>query len=132
MTIQLDHIIVPARDRKASAQLLAELLGVSWSETGVGPFCPVFVNDGLTLDFDQAEGELPVLHYCFRVGDDEFDAILARLQARGIAYRSSPRGLVDREVNTYGGGRLVYWDQPDGHVWEILTVSYARPPAGTA
>jgi hypothetical protein len=29
-------------------------------------------------------------------------------------------------VNTDYGGRLVYWDQPDGHVWEILTVSYAR------
>ena len=23
----------------------------------------------------------------------------------------------------------VYWNEPDGHQWEMLTVSYARPPA---
>lgn len=128
MSIQLDHLIVPARDRKASARLLAELLGVPWSETGVGPFCPVFVNEGLTLDFDQAEGEFPVLHYCFRVSEDTFDAILGRIEARRIGYRSTPHGPADRQVNTVHGGRIVYWNQPDGHVWEALTVSYARQP----
>ena len=128
MTVELDHAIVPSRDRRAAAELLAELLGVPWSESGVGPFCPVYVNAGLTLDFDQAEGLLPVQHYCFRVSDAEFVGILARLKARGIAYRSTPHGPVDREVNTQHGGRIVYWDVPDGHVWEALTVSYARPP----
>jgi hypothetical protein len=24
------------------------------------------------------------------------------------------------------GGRIVYWNEPDGHQWEMLTVSYAR------
>ena len=129
MTIELDHTIVPARDRKASAELLAYLLGVPWSETGVGPFCPVYVSPGLTLDIDQAEGEIPVQHYCFRVTDAEFDAILGRIQARGIDYRSLPHGPVDRQVNTQHGGRIVYWSVPDGHVWEMLTVSYARQPA---
>jgi catechol 2,3-dioxygenase-like lactoylglutathione lyase family enzyme len=134
MTVELDHAIVPSRDRRAAAELLAELLGVPWSESGVGPFCPVYVNGGLTLDFDQAEGPLPVQHYCFRVSDAEFDALLARLKARGVAYRSTPHGPVDRQVNTQHGGRIVYWDVPDGHVWEALTVSYARPPreGGTA
>ena len=50
MTVHLDHAIVPARNRKASAALVADVLGVPWSEQGIGPFCPVFVNDGLTLD----------------------------------------------------------------------------------
>lgn len=129
MTIELDHTIVPSRDRKAAAQLLAALLDVPWSGTGVGPFCPVFVSAGLTLDFDQAEGEIPTLHYCFRVSDPEFDEILGRIRARGLEYRSTPRGPVDMQVNHYGGGRLVYWSQPDNHVWEILTVSYARQDA---
>ncbi len=31
-------------------------------------------------------------------------------------------------VNDYGGS-MVYWNEPDGHQWEILTVSYARQPA---
>ncbi|MFI8618520.1 hypothetical protein ACIGHN_23750 [Acidovorax sp. NPDC077693] len=52
MPIELDHLLVPARDKIAAARLLAGLLGVLWSETGVGPFAPVFVNDGLTFDFD--------------------------------------------------------------------------------
>lgn len=126
--MQLDHMIVPARDRKLAAELLAFVLGVPWAETGIGPFCPVYVNENLTLDFDQAEDQLPVLHYCFRVTDIEFDGILSRLQHRRIAYRSAPHGPVDMQVNTQHGGRIVYWSEPDGHVWEALTVSYARAP----
>ena len=124
--MQIDHTIVSGRDRRASAELLARILDVPWSETGVGPFCPVFVNEGFTLDYDQAEGEFPVQHFCFRVSDAEFDALLARLEALGIEYRSTPHGPVDRQVNTHHGGRIVYWSKPDGHVWEALTVSYAR------
>lgn len=128
MSVQLDHAIVPARDRKAAAELLANLLGVPWAESAVGPFCPVYVNEGLTLDFDQADGPFPVQHYCFRVSEAEFDAILARIRARGIEYRSTPHGPVDMQINTRHGGRIVYWNEPDGHVWEALTVSYARQP----
>jgi hypothetical protein len=128
MAIQLDHLLVPSRDRFAAARRLADLLGVPWSEIGMGPFCPVYVNDGLTLDFDQATGPFPVQHYCFRVSQDEFDVILGRIQAAGIAYRSTPHGAVDMQVNTQHGGSIVYWSEPDGHVWELLTVSYARRP----
>lgn len=128
MTIALDHVLVPAKDRKAAAALLAAILDVPWSETGVGPFCPVYVSDGLTLDFDQHDAGFPVLHYCFRVDDATFDGILERLVAMGIAYRSSPHGPADHQVDTGHGGRIVYWSEPDGHVWEALTVSYARQP----
>ena len=122
----LDHFTVPCRDRVASAKLLGELLGVPWSEMGVGPFSPVYVNDGLTLDFDDAEAGFPVQHYCFRVSDQELDGIVERLAERCVPYRSTPHGPVDMAVNTAHGGRIVYWNEPDGHVWEILTVSYAR------
>ena len=63
MGIELDHATVPARDRRVSAELLACLLGVSWADAAVGPFCAVYVNDGLTLDFDSADGPFPVQHY---------------------------------------------------------------------
>lgn len=127
MTIELDHTIVPSRDRRAAAELLARILDVPWAETGVGPFCPVYVNAGLTLDIDQSE-RVEILHYCFRMSEAEFDRVLSRLQQLGIAYRSTPHGPVDRQVNSGHGGRIVYWSEPDGHVWEALTVSYARKP----
>jgi catechol 2,3-dioxygenase-like lactoylglutathione lyase family enzyme len=128
MPIELDHTIVPTRNKLASAALLAELLGVPWAPTGPGPFAPVYVNAGLTLDFIDTDEDFPVYHFCFRVSEAEFDAILARLQARGIAYRSSVRGPQDMQVNTDCGGRMLYWNVPDGHQWEMLTVSYARQP----
>ena len=128
MTIELDHVIVSARDQRAAARRLAELLGVPWAPSGVGPFSPVYLNDGLTLDFIDDPGPFPVQHFCFRVAEAEFDAILARLKSAGIAYRSAVRGPQDMRINTDYGGRMVYWNEPDGHQWEMLTVSYARAP----
>lgn len=124
MTVYLDHTIVPSRNKVAAAKLLAELLGVPWAQTGAGPFAPVYVNDGLTLDFVETTDDFPVYHFCFRVEQDEFDAILARIDAAGIAYRSTVRGPVDRRVDPQFGN--VYWNEPDGHQWEMLVVSYAR------
>lgn len=128
MAVHLDHVTVPCRDKVASAKLLAQIFNVAWSEAGIGPFAPLYLNDGLTLDFDETAEPYPVLHYCFRVGADEFDAILSRLVSAGIKYRSAVRGPVDMKVDTSHGGKIAYWNQPDGHQWEILTVSYARQP----
>ena len=121
----LDHLIVPSHDRKASAKLRADLLNVK-SGDSFGVFSAVYVNDSLTIDFMQGDG-FDVHHYCFSVTEEEFDAILARLQNRKIPYRSSPHGPMDMQINTDNGGRNLYWFDPDGHNWEILTVSYARP-----
>ena len=129
MAIALDHLIVPSRDPVASAERLASLLGVPWEHGG--HFTPVHVNDGLTLDFAR-EDAFERHHYCFRVGDAEFDAILGRIRAAGIAYRSRPHGEDDFAINTRLGGRNIYWNDADGHVWEILTVSYARPKPSAA
>jgi hypothetical protein len=126
MTIHLDHTIVPSRNQVASAKLLAELLGVPWAEAGAGPFSPVYVNDELTLDFQDTDEQFPIYHFCFRVGKEEFNSILLRIKAAGIKYRSTVRGPVDMQVNTQLGGSNIYWNEPDGHQWEILTVSYAR------
>ena len=126
MTIELDHTIVPSRSRDASARCLAGLLGVRCGPASEGPFFAVYVNEGLTLDFIQTDELFPVYHFCFRVAEGKFDQILARIRAQGIPYRSSVRGEVDMRINTDHGGRMVYWNEPDGHQWEILTVSYAR------
>lgn len=126
MSIALDHTIVPSRKQVASAKLLAELLGVPWAESAIGPFSPVYVNKGLTLDFIETTDPFPVYHFCFRVSQKDFDAILGRIKKAGIQYRSTPHGPMDMKIDPQYGN--IYWNEPDGHMWEILTVSYARPP----
>lgn len=133
MSIELDHLIVPSKSRVDAARRLGTLLGVPWAEqAAVGPFSPVYVSAGLTIDFDEWPEPIPQQHYCFRVGEAAFDAILARIQAAGLPWRSSPIGGDDYQVNHAFGGRLVYWRDTDGHAWEILTVSYARPATPAA
>ena len=101
MAIQLDHIIVPSRDKHAAAKRLAELLDVPSAES-LGEFVAVFVNDGLTLDFANRE-RFENHHLCFRVSDAEFDAIFGRIKAARIAYRSRPHGEDDFTINTRMG-----------------------------
>ena len=127
MAIQLDHVIIPSHDKHAGAKGLATLLDVPWGES-LGEFVGVFVNEGLTLDFAQRDG-FERHHVCFRVSEREFDAIFGRIQASGIGYRSRPHGDNDSQINTRLGGKNVYWEDADGHLWEILTVSYARQDA---
>jgi catechol 2,3-dioxygenase-like lactoylglutathione lyase family enzyme len=121
---------VPSHDQVAAARFIASLLDVPWEERR-GHFSPVYVNATCTLDFgdwEQFEGH----HYCFQVSDAEFDQIFARVQASGIKYRSSPRGPDDMAVNTRLGGRNFYWTDRDGHIWEVLTLSYARQQAAAS
>lgn len=125
MAILLDHLIVPSHDPVASARSLAHILNVSWEE-GRGHFTPVYANATLTLDFARRE-QFTSHHYCFHVSDEEFDGIFARVRAAGIVYRSTPTGPDDQQLNRRLGGRNFYWTDHDGHIWEVLTVSYARP-----
>ena len=98
MAIELDHVIVSARNQRVSAKRLADLLGVRWAEIGAGPFSPVFVNDGLTLDFIDDDGPFPIQYFCFRVDEEEFDSILQRIlnasPAALSAVRSAPVSLL--------------------------------------
>lgn len=126
MTVVLNHTIVSARDRDASARFLADLLGL---EVGapIGHFTPVHVNADLTLDFDQ-HADPPVGHWAFLVDDTTFDGLLAVLDARpGVARGSGPEHGWDGQLNHLGGGRGVYVQDPDGHAYEFFTVV---PPVG--
>src|ERR1700716_4164855 len=95
VTIELDQVIVSARNQVVSAKRLADLLGVRWAETGAGAFSPVYVNDGLTLDFVETAEPFPIYHFCFRVSQEEFESILGRINAAGIEYRSNVYGPTD-------------------------------------
>jgi catechol 2,3-dioxygenase-like lactoylglutathione lyase family enzyme len=119
MSIVLNHTIVPAHDKVASAKFFADIFGL---EVGppMGPFAPVRVNESLTLDFRELE-HFDWHHYAFQVTDNEFDAIFGRVKAAGIAYGSGPRAQEDHEINHRRGGRGVYFKDPNGHVLELLT-----------
>ncbi|MDL9999020.1 VOC family protein [Variovorax sp. J22P240] len=123
MSIQLNHTIVKARDPRASAALLAELLGRG-APVPFGPFHGVEIDNGVTLDFMKVDGEFDWAHYAFLVSESEFDDIFGRIRARGIPYWADPGHHQPGEINHGDGGRGVYWDDPDGHVLEILTRPY--------
>ena len=119
MSIKLDHTIVPARDKEASARWFAEIFGLDY-QGPAGHFTPVQINPDLTLDFDNSTN-FESHHYAFKVTDHEFDAILGRVKAEGIPYGSGPYSLEDGQTNTYRNGRGVYFRDPSGHVLELLT-----------
>ena len=120
MTIELNHTIVPSRDKVKSAKFFARIFGLSY-DGGVSHFAPVRVNEALTLDFDD-RSEFESHHYAFKVSEEEFDQIFGRIQAEGIPYGSGPRALDNMNINHRGGGRGVYFLDPDDHILEILTV----------
>jgi catechol 2,3-dioxygenase-like lactoylglutathione lyase family enzyme len=119
MAITLNHTIVPAKDKVASAQFFARIFGLSYNGP-MGHFAPVRVNETLTMDFDE-RGDFERHHYAFKVSDEEFDAIFARVQAEGLTYGSEPQSKQDMKINTRRGGRGVYFSDPNGHSLELLT-----------
>jgi catechol 2,3-dioxygenase-like lactoylglutathione lyase family enzyme len=118
MTIELDHTIVPARDKDESARFFARIFGLRYD--GASYFAPVKVNDRLTLDFD-TDDKFESHHYAFKVSEAEFGAIFGRIQAEGVVYGSGPGSLDDMKINRRRGGRGVYFKDPNGHVLEIMT-----------
>jgi catechol 2,3-dioxygenase-like lactoylglutathione lyase family enzyme len=119
MTITLNHTILPARDKVAAAKFFADIFGLKRGRTGY--FAPVRVNRSLTLLFDE-DSKFESHHLAFHVTGREFDAILRRIKKAGIVFGSAPWSLDDGKLNNWGGGRGVYFEDPNGHVLELMTV----------
>jgi DNA-binding MarR family transcriptional regulator/catechol 2,3-dioxygenase-like lactoylglutathione lyase family enzyme len=121
MTIVLNHTIIPATDKEASARFFADLLGLQVGEPA-GPFTPVQVNDDLTFDFDDRHPPTPG-HYAFLVDDPTFDRVLEQLTASDTAidFGAGPGEGWNRRINRLNGGRGVYVRDPDGHSYELFT-----------
>ncbi len=131
MTIRLDHTIVPAKDKVASAAFFAEIMGLT-VKPGEGHFAQVQINESLSFDFaDEPEawggpgfdpGTGRSHHYAFHVSEAEFDAIFSRVKARAIPYGSGPNHPADGRLYTRRGGRGFYFEDPYGHLLEVMTV----------
>ena len=123
MPVDLNHTIVHARDPQASAAFLAEILGLR-APVRFGPFHAVALDNGVTLDFIQADGRLTIEHYAFLVSEDEFDQIFGRILTRELPHWADPGHQQPGQINHHDGGRGVYWNDPDGHYLEIITRPY--------
>ena len=120
MPVQLNHTIVPARDKLVSATFLTEILGLDPPKP-LGPFVCVDTANGVSLDYDDRWEPVPG-HYAFLVTEEEFDAIFARVTARGLTYWADPG---HRQPNTLNrNGRGFYFEDPTGHNMEVLTRPY--------
>ena len=123
MSVQLNHTIVWCRDKQRSATSLADILGLP-APTRFGPFLVVALGNGVSLDFHETDGEIASQHYAFLVGEEEFDQIFGRIRARGLEYWADPGQRSAGRINTNDGGRGTYFEDPDGHLLEIITRPY--------
>ena len=123
MSVQLNHTIVACRDQQRSAAFLTEILGLP-PATRFGHFLVVQADNGVSLDFSETSEEIKAQHYAFLVGEEEFDASFGRIKERAVAYWADPGQTRREEINTRDGGRGLYFEDPDGHLLEILTRPY--------
>ncbi len=123
MSVQLNHTIVWCRDKQVSAPFLADVLGLA-APTRFGPFLVVEAANGVSLDYHDTDGAITPQHYAFLISEDEFDEIFGRIQERGLEYWADPGQSQPSRINRNDGGRGVYFEDPDGHLLEIITRPY--------
>ena len=129
MSIRFDHVAIAARDRQESAAFLVGLLGLEQA-TSWGPFTSVTLDDGVRLDYAEPGIEFPGQHYALLVSEEAFDQALERIRASGIAFWADPAMRRPHEINTNHGGRGIYFDDPSGHHFELITQPYGADLAG--
>ena len=123
MSVQLNHTIVSCRDQQRSAAFLTGILGLP-AATRFGHFLVVEADNGVSLDFAETSGDITSQHYAFLVGEEEFDAAFGRIREQGLAYWADPGRTRPGAVSDRDGGRGLYFQDPDGHLLEIITRPY--------
>ena len=123
MSVQLNHTIIWCRDKRQSASFLTEILGLP-SAVPFGAMLVVPLSNGVSVDFYQQDGGITSQHYAFLTSEEEFEQIFARLRARGLEYWADPGKRDAGEINHHFGGRGVYFEDPDGHLLEVITRPY--------
>ena len=124
MRVQLNHTLVAAKDHEQSARFLAEMFALP-DPYRYGPFMCVDIDNGVSLDFMVVEDDpVHAQHYAFLVTEDEFDAVMGRIEERGLDYWADPGRTQLGSINRHDGGRGVYFPDPDGHFLEIITRPY--------
>jgi catechol 2,3-dioxygenase-like lactoylglutathione lyase family enzyme len=123
MPAQLNHTIVWCSDKRRSSAFLADMLGLPEPKP-FSHFLVVQLDNGVSMDFMEKQGPIAMQHYAFLVDDAGFDAGMARIVAQGLTYWSDPARQNAGEINRHWGGRGVYFEDPDGHMLELITKPY--------
>ena len=123
VSVQLNHTIVSCRDQRRSAAFLTGILGLP-TATRFAHFLVVEADNGVSLDFAETTGEIASQHYAFLLGEDEFDAAFGRIRDQELPYWADPGQTQHGVINHRDGGRGVYFEDPNGHLLEIITRPY--------
>ncbi len=128
MSVKFNHTIIWSTHKETSARFFTEIFGLPDAKP-FARFQVVATANGVSMDFADQEGRgIDPQHYAFLVSQDEFDDILARVAQRGITYWADPIRSRPGEINHNDGGRGIYFEGPDGHLYEALTVPYGGTP----
>jgi catechol 2,3-dioxygenase-like lactoylglutathione lyase family enzyme len=123
VSVQLNHTIVSCRDQQRSAAFLSGILGLP-PASRFGRFLVVEADNGVSLDFAETSGQITAQHYAFLVGEKEFDAAFDRIREQDLPYWADPGQTQRGTLNHRDGGRGLYFEDPDGHLLEIITRPY--------
>jgi Glyoxalase/Bleomycin resistance protein/Dioxygenase superfamily len=123
MAIHFNHTILLARDSRASATFLAEMLALP-APRKWGPFYMVTTENDVNLDYMDSTGDIIPQHYAFLTSETEFDEIFDRIQQRELPYWADPGQSQPGRINQHDGGRGIYFRENNGHLIEIITRPY--------
>jgi catechol 2,3-dioxygenase-like lactoylglutathione lyase family enzyme len=123
MSVELNHTIIWCHDTARSAAFLAGMLGRP-APRPFHHFMVVDLDNGVSLDFMEKQGDVALQHYAFLIDEATFDAAFGRIQAAGLDYWADPARTQPGEINHHDGGRGVYFPDPNGHLLEIITRPY--------
>jgi catechol 2,3-dioxygenase-like lactoylglutathione lyase family enzyme len=119
--VSIDHVAIPVRDPEDAARFLAGLLGLEAVADGPdGEFRSLRLDAGAALIFARAAETVFPHHVALRVGPEEFDEVVRRLLARGIAFGNDPEDRMNaRSEDPLGGRGRVYFVDREGHLFEV-------------
>jgi len=123
VSVQLNHTIVSCRDQLRSAAFLTGILGLP-AATRFAHFLVVEADNGVSLDFAETTATITPQHYAFLVDEEEFDAAFGRIRDQDLPFWADPGQTQPQVINHRDGGRGVYFEDPDGHLLEIITRPY--------
>jgi len=123
MPAELNHTIVWCSDKNRSSTFLTEILGRPEAKPFYH-FLVVELDNGVSLDFYEKEGPVARQHYAFLITETDFDGVLGRIEAQGLSYWADPAQSQPGQFNRHDGGRGLYFEDPDGHLLEVITRPY--------
>ncbi|PZR06375.1 MAG: hypothetical protein DI536_30350 [Archangium gephyra] len=119
--IQLDHLAVDARDVDASSVFLAKVLGTGAPvpEGADDDMRRIELDHGMFLLFSPSP-EPRFAHVAFKVDVKQFREVVTRLTSMNVAFGNDHFDTANgRTEDRLGGGGRVYFNDTNGHLWEV-------------